>query len=100
MMKGRHRACDQSLDRLSLGYVGSDENGVSRRLSDERDRLVAFSAVHIGDNNLGAFFRKFKRSGTTNARPRAGHKSDLSSHQAHWLSRLENSKLIQSCRIV
>jgi len=47
------------LDRRSLGYVSTDENGVSRRLPDEGDRLVAFSAVHIGDNNLGAFAGKF-----------------------------------------
>ena len=84
--KGGYRACDQGFHRRSFGYVSSDENGVSLLLADESDRVVAFIAVHIGDNNLGAFGGKFKRNSAADPCPGTRHKSYLSRYKISHLA--------------
>lgn len=81
---------DPTLDVRSVGDVCLNKNCVSRLLSFESNCFAASIAVQIGHNNLGTFVCKFERSSTANPRPRAGHKSYLSRHKAHWLSRRPN----------
>lgn len=81
---------DPTLDVRSVGDVCLNKNCVSRLLSFESNCFAASIAVQIGHNNLGTFVCKFERSSTANPRPRAGHKSYLPRHKAHWLSRRPN----------
>ena len=81
---------DPTLDVRSVGDVCLNKNCVSRLLTFESNCFAASIAVQIGHNNLGTFVCKFERSSTANPRPRAGHKSYLPRHKAHWLSRRPN----------